>query len=90
MLAVTSLAVMRCKPWVKKPDAKLHTPVVALLVAVPSKMVPSYTSTLPPLVTATPVRVGQASRVRASPSSPLSLAVARVGKPITAVLMVKA
>ena len=53
------------------------------IVAVPIKMPPSNTCTLPLAVRATPVRVGAVRLVMASPTVPLSLALAlaKVGKP---------
>ena len=78
VFAVTSLAVMvltvpAALPSKEVVGVKVHTPVLALAVVLPRKKAPLYTSTVPPLVTATPVRTGVVLLVLLSPWSPLSL-----------------
>ena len=90
LLALTSLAVMGCEPLLKLlAGVKVHTPVLASEVVLPSKVVPSYTCTVPFLVTATPVKAGAVLLVMASRKVPLSLALAKAGKPMRVVSTVK-
>jgi len=92
--AVTSLAVMLRTTPAALPDkevggVKVHTPVLASDVVVPSKVAPSYTCTEPPLVTATPVKVGTVLRVMPSPAMPLSPLLTKAGKPMRVLSTVK-
>ena len=89
VLVVTSLALMRCSPGARLAvGVKVHTRL-ASAVALPSKMPPSNTCTLPLAVRATPVRVGAVRLVMASPTVPLSLALAKAAKPIWVASTVK-
>ena len=86
VLVVTSLALMRCSPGARLAvGVKVHTPLASVFT-VPSKVAPSNTCTprLALLVTATPVSVGAVRLVVASPAVPLSLVLARLGRPISA------